>query len=138
MWSGVMRKIPYGIVCLVLSGACAVSALTYAIVRSVVPQAADERVSGVASTAHALYAAVSIFHQWNGRYPGTNSSEILYALTNGAQAKAALLKAGAELDSWGTPFGVAIENEKTFFVRSAGPDGVMSNGDDKAYTFPLP
>ncbi|MDR2849487.1 MAG: type II secretion system protein GspG [Verrucomicrobiota bacterium] len=88
-----------------------------------------------AASAATLEQAVQIYADThNGQFPGSTREEIISTLTTDDGEKPALLKESAAFDPWGTPYELQIDASQAFHVRSAGPDGVMSNRDDLVFT----
>lgn len=98
----------------------------------------SEKTSVTSIKTHAIYNAVCYYAITNGTYPHGDSKEIGHALTSGTSSNPPILLACALNDSWENRYDLSIENERALLVRSAGPDGVMSNTDDKVYEFSLP
>lgn len=98
----------------------------------------SDKKSVTTERAHAIYNAVCYYAITNGTYPHGDSKEIGQALTSGTSSNPPILLACALNDSWENRYDLSIENERALLVRSAGPDGVMSNTDDKVYEFSLP
>jgi len=98
----------------------------------------SESLNSTKYNAYMLYSAIYYYAITNGTYPHGDSKEIGQALTSGTSSNPPILLACALNDSWGNRYDLSIENERALLVRSAGPDGVMSNTDDKVYEFSLP
>ena len=116
---------------------CMVSAVFfYARFRAGHKGESGEGVTTMTLRTQAFHAAVNAYYLQHGHYPGFSGDEIFFALTNNIRNNIGILKESAVFDPWGNAFALSIIGTN-LFVRSAGPDGVMSNRDDKTYEIPL-
>jgi hypothetical protein len=122
-----MKKTVYGIVTFFI-----VLAVAYAGLRIFYPS--DQGCYGAPSTyvtAQILDQAIQIYAMGNnGRLPGTTREEIISALTKSSEDRPALVKEQIQFDSWGNLMEIRIDESNVLHIRSAGPDGIISNQDD--------
>lgn len=88
----------------------------------------DARIKATRASIEGIKAALNVYEVETGRYPGSLDSLINNDGSpnwNGPY----LQQKTAPTDPWGTPFGYVLQ-EKTFEIRSAGPDKQLGSGDD--------
>jgi len=75
-----------------------------------------------------ISTAIDMYEVDTGRLP--SSLDNLVSSSGEPNWNGPYLRGGLPADAWGTPFGYSTENEKSYVVRSAGPDRQLGNDDD--------
>ncbi|MDD3545121.1 MAG: type II secretion system protein GspG [Kiritimatiellae bacterium] len=104
---------------------CILGILAAVVIPNIMGHDEEARRQATRTSITAIEQAVQIYGmRHNGKLP-----ESLDDLTVGTDDAPGLLKEGALVDSWGTPFSYTKQG-KRFKVISAGPDGEVGGEDD--------
>ncbi|MDI6774133.1 MAG: type II secretion system protein GspG [Verrucomicrobiota bacterium] len=88
-------------------------------------QGTTARINATRTSIQNICTAINLYETETGKLPAS-----LRELTAATQHRPGLLRDDNLRDSWGVEFHYKLKGEFDFEVRSAGPDGQMSNEDD--------
>ena len=89
----------------------------------------DAMIKATRASVAGVCTAVDLYEVDTGRYPA--SLDALIHNDGSPNWNGPYIKTGQiPTDAWGTPFSLSLKGEKSYEVRSAGPDMSMGSADD--------